>query len=81
MIAFGRQHLADPDFLINAINGKSHENYECLACNQGCIEREMLEGRRIRCAFNPETGMELRYPTSRRKRAGWYGLSEEDQLV
>ncbi len=63
MIAFGRQHLADPDFLINAINGKPHETIECLACNQGCIEREMLEGRRIRCAINPETGMELRYPT------------------
>lgn len=63
MIAFGRQHLADPDFLINAINGKSNETLECLACNQGCIEREMLEGKRIRCAINPETGMELRYPT------------------
>lgn len=63
MIAFGRQHLADPDFLINAINGNSHETMECLACNQGCIEREMLEGKRIRCAINPETGMELRYPT------------------
>ncbi len=63
MIAFGRQHLADPDFLKNAINGKPHETIECLACNQGCIEREMLEGRRIRCAINPETGMELRYPT------------------
>lgn len=63
MIAFGRQLLADPDFLINAINGKSHETFECLACNQGCIEREMLEGKRIRCAINPETGMELRYPT------------------
>lgn len=63
MIAFGRQHLADPDFLRNAINGKSNETLECLACNQGCIEREMLEGKRIRCAINPETGQELRYPT------------------
>ncbi len=63
LIAFGRQHLADPDFLQNAINGKSHETLECLACNQGCIEREMFEGKRIRCAINPETGQELRYPT------------------
>jgi len=65
MIAFGRQHLADPDFLINAINGRSDETLECLACNQGCIEREMFEGKRIRCAINPETGRELRYPTKK----------------
>jgi 2,4-dienoyl-CoA reductase-like NADH-dependent reductase (Old Yellow Enzyme family)/thioredoxin reductase len=62
LIAFGRQHLADPDFLINALNGRPEETFECLACNQGCIERLILEGKRIRCAINPETGQELIYP-------------------
>ncbi len=62
LIAFGRQHLADPDFLINALNGRPEETFECLACNQGCIERLMFEGKRIRCAINPETGQELIYP-------------------
>jgi 2,4-dienoyl-CoA reductase-like NADH-dependent reductase (Old Yellow Enzyme family)/thioredoxin reductase len=62
MISFGRQHLADPDFLINARNGHPEETLECIACNQGCIEREMFEGRSIRCAINPETGQELIYP-------------------
>ncbi len=63
MIAFGRQLLADPDFLIKAKNGKVEDIRKCLACNQGCIERLMLEpGSSVRCAINPETGHELIYP-------------------
>ena len=62
MIAFGRQHLADSDFLINAREGRAQETYECLACNQGCIERLLFEQGSIRCAINPETGQELEYP-------------------
>lgn len=67
LIAFGRQHLADPDFLKNAIAGKSEQTLICLACNQGCIEREMFEVKSIRCAINPETGQELIYPTEKAK--------------
>ncbi|MFZ0928684.1 MAG: FAD-dependent oxidoreductase [Syntrophobacteraceae bacterium] len=62
MIAVGRQHLADPDFLKNAISGHSEDTLECLACNQGCIERLSLEQQPIRCAINPQTGQELIYP-------------------
>lgn len=62
LVAFGRQHLADPDFLSNAIKGRREKTIECIACNQGCIERLMFEGGRIRCAINPETGQELKYP-------------------
>ena len=62
MIAFGRQHLADPDFLINARSGRAQETFTCLACNQGCIERLLFEQGSIRCAINPETGQELDYP-------------------
>jgi thioredoxin reductase len=62
MIAVGRQHLADPDFLKNAISGHSEDTLECLACNQGCIERLSLEQQPIRCAINPQTGQELLYP-------------------
>ncbi|MBI5896161.1 MAG: FAD-dependent oxidoreductase, partial [Desulfobacterales bacterium] len=63
LVAVGRQHLADPDFLTNAREGRPEETFECLACNQGCIEREALEGKPIRCAINCETGQELIYPT------------------
>ena len=62
MIAVARQHLADPDFLKNAREGHQEDTLECLACNQGCIERLSLEQLPIRCAINPQTGQELIYP-------------------
>ncbi len=73
MIAVGRQHLADPDFLKNAIADHSEDTLECLACNQGCIERLTLEQQPIRCAINPQTGQELIRPEgpARIKRNVW----------
>jgi 2,4-dienoyl-CoA reductase-like NADH-dependent reductase (Old Yellow Enzyme family)/thioredoxin reductase len=63
MVAFGRQQLADPDYLIKAKEGRSKDIRICIGCNQGCIERLMLEpGSSVRCAINPETGQELMYP-------------------
>ncbi len=63
LVAFGRQALADPDFLNKAKGGRFDEIRKCLACNQGCIERLMLEmGSSIRCAINPQTGQELICP-------------------
>jgi 2,4-dienoyl-CoA reductase-like NADH-dependent reductase (Old Yellow Enzyme family)/thioredoxin reductase len=64
MIAVARQNLADPNFLKNAIAGHPEDTLECLACNQGCIEREALEGLPVRCAINPQTGQELIWPES-----------------
>jgi 2,4-dienoyl-CoA reductase-like NADH-dependent reductase (Old Yellow Enzyme family)/thioredoxin reductase len=63
MVAFGRQQLADPDFLVKAREGRTEDIRICIGCNQGCIERLMLEaGSSVRCAINPETGQELDYP-------------------
>ncbi len=62
LIAFGRQFLADPDFLIKARAGRTADIRQCIACNQGCIEREMLGEGNIRCSINPETGQETIYP-------------------
>ena len=63
MVAFGRQQLADPDYLIKAKEGRTGDIRICIGCNQGCIERLMLEpGSSVRCAINPETGQELLYP-------------------
>lgn len=64
-VAVARQHLADPDFLKNAKEGHPEDTLECLACNQGCIERLALEQLPIRCAINPQTGQELLYPAGR----------------
>jgi 2,4-dienoyl-CoA reductase-like NADH-dependent reductase (Old Yellow Enzyme family)/thioredoxin reductase len=63
MVALGRQHLADPYFLKKAKEGRLEDIRKCIACNQGCIDRIMLEpGTSIRCAINPRTGQELIYP-------------------
>ncbi|HXX34183.1 MAG TPA: FAD-dependent oxidoreductase [Thermodesulfobacteriota bacterium] len=71
LVAFGRQFLADPDFLIKAREGRPEDIRKCIACNQGCIERLILGEGKIRCALNPETGQEMVYPQgpamSRRK--------------
>jgi 2,4-dienoyl-CoA reductase-like NADH-dependent reductase (Old Yellow Enzyme family)/thioredoxin reductase len=70
MVAFGRQQLADPDYLKKAREGRFEDIRLCIACNQGCIERLMLEpGTSIRCAINPETGQEGIYPREPAKRA------------
>lgn len=60
MVAFGRQHLADPYFLAKAAEGKAEEIRSCLSCNQGCIERLALEMKPITCTVNPECGEEYR---------------------
>ena len=62
LVAFGRQFLTDPDFLIKAREGRPEDIRKCIACNQGCIERLILGEGTIRCAINPETGQETVYP-------------------
>jgi NADPH-dependent 2,4-dienoyl-CoA reductase/sulfur reductase-like enzyme len=62
LVAFGRQQLCDPDFLEKARRNRYEDIRKCIACNQGCIEREMFEGKPVRCAINPETGQELLFP-------------------
>ena len=62
LVAFGRQFLADPDFILKSREGRSEDVRKCIACNQGCIERLILGEGNIRCAINPETGQETRYP-------------------
>ncbi|MFW6113890.1 MAG: FAD-dependent oxidoreductase, partial [Actinomycetota bacterium] len=60
MVAFGRQHLADPLFLRKAAEGRYRDIRFCLSCNQGCIERLMFELKSITCSINPECGEEWR---------------------
>jgi NADPH-dependent 2,4-dienoyl-CoA reductase/sulfur reductase-like enzyme len=62
LVAFGRQFLADPDFIKKSREGRPEDIRKCIACNQGCIERLILGEGNIRCAINPETGQETLYP-------------------
>ncbi|MDI6831834.1 MAG: FAD-dependent oxidoreductase [Actinomycetota bacterium] len=58
MVAFGRQHLADPHFLAKAAEGRFEDIRFCLSCNQGCIERLMFELKPVTCTINPACGRE-----------------------
>jgi 2,4-dienoyl-CoA reductase-like NADH-dependent reductase (Old Yellow Enzyme family)/NADPH-dependent 2,4-dienoyl-CoA reductase/sulfur reductase-like enzyme len=60
LIAFGRQHLTDPDFINKAREGKFEDIRMCVACNQGCIDRLSFEMKSATCTFNPECGRELK---------------------
>jgi 2,4-dienoyl-CoA reductase-like NADH-dependent reductase (Old Yellow Enzyme family)/thioredoxin reductase len=71
LIAFGRALLADPDFVKKAREGHPAEIRPCVACNQGCIERLILDMDSMTCSFNPECGEEFRgtpHPPAKRKR-------------
>ena len=60
LVSFGRQHLADPEFLAKARRGDYDDIRWCLACNQGCIERLSFEMKPVTCTINPECGEEYR---------------------
>ncbi len=62
MAAFGRQLICDPEFLVKARQNRYEDIRKCIACNQGCIEREIFEAKPVRCAINPEAGQEAVYP-------------------
>lgn len=70
LIAFGRPLLADPDLVKKAKAGRPADIRPCIACNQGCIERLLLEMGTMTCSFNPECGQEFRgvpQPAEKRK--------------
>ncbi len=60
LVSFGRQHLADPDFLTKAWKGRDRDIRTCLSCNQGCIERLTFQFKSVTCSINPECGEEWR---------------------
>ena len=60
LIAFGRQHLTDPDFIGKAREGRFEDIRLCVACNQGCIDRLSFEMKSATCTFNPECGREVK---------------------
>ncbi len=60
LIAFGRQLLADPDFLNKARAGNFDDIRFCLSCNQGCIDRLSYEMKSATCSINPDCGREYK---------------------
>jgi NADPH-dependent 2,4-dienoyl-CoA reductase/sulfur reductase-like enzyme len=57
LIATGRALIADPCWPVKAQEGRCDEIRRCIACNQGCMEKVVME-ERLSCLYNPKVGQE-----------------------
>ncbi len=60
MIGIVRGHIADPEFVNKARDGRIDDIRACIACDQACIGHR-LRGFPISCIQFPESGRELTY--------------------
>lgn len=58
-VALGRPHLADPEWVNKAKEGREKEINKCIGCLY-CFS-SLGEGQHIRCAVNPKCGREVEY--------------------
>ena len=62
MVALGRAQIADPDFCKKALLGKEDDIVRCIACNQGCADRNINPAQPyISCLRNPAAGREKEF--------------------
>ena len=52
MVSMARPFLADPDFVLKAMEGRSNEINTCIACNQACLDHT-FEMKISTCIVNP----------------------------
>ena len=82
MVSMARPFLADPDFVIKAIENREEEINTCIACNQACLDH-IFKGKTASCMVNPrachETELSLQKISQKRRiavvGAGPAGLS------
>lgn len=60
-IAIGRSLLTDPEWPNKVQNGQYEKMRHCIACNQGCVDRLLLEGKHASCILNPACGRETEF--------------------
>jgi len=68
IVEYGRQLLADPDYLEKLRRGRLDEVRPCLGCHEGCLGR--ISKAPVSCAVNPACGREMIYgitPGARKK--------------
>jgi 2,4-dienoyl-CoA reductase-like NADH-dependent reductase (Old Yellow Enzyme family)/thioredoxin reductase len=58
LISMGRALIADPNFPVKALEGKTDEIIPCISCNR-CIQS--IRKGALQCAVNPETGREATF--------------------
>ena len=88
MISMARPFLADADFVIKAVEGRSDEINTCIGCNQACLDH-IFTGKMTSCLVNPRACFETEIniiPTKKVKKiaiigAGPAGLSASTALA
>jgi len=58
LVCMGRALIADPDLSNKAAAGHFEDIIPCIACNQGCLGRLMIESLPVSCLLNPTVGRE-----------------------
>jgi 2,4-dienoyl-CoA reductase-like NADH-dependent reductase (Old Yellow Enzyme family)/thioredoxin reductase len=68
LVAMTRAHLADPQLVRKAREGRRQEIRRCVGANQGCVHRQWI-GAASTCTVNPAVGREGRWGTTKIKPA------------
>ena len=63
-ISMARPFLADAQIVAKAARAQAHFVNTCIACNQACIDRSVLD-EPVSCMVNPRAGREREFPESR----------------
>lgn len=64
-IAIGRANIADPDWVVKALEGREEEQRKCISCMYCALTMQglgMRGGARMLCAINPRVGREAQLP-------------------
>ncbi|MCU0553878.1 MAG: FAD-dependent oxidoreductase [Syntrophales bacterium] len=61
LVGLARALLADPEFPVKAMAGRTKEIVPCIGCNQGCLDR-IFNFEPVECLVNPRAGREFEVP-------------------
>ena len=69
LIAMARPFLADPEFVLKTVQGRTDEINGCIACNQACLDFYFgSPPQPATCLVNPRAGRETEWPVTSAKR-------------
>jgi 2,4-dienoyl-CoA reductase (NADPH2) len=60
-VSMARPFLADSRIVVKAVRGRADLVNTCIACNQACIDRSLLDAP-VSCMVNPRAGREREFP-------------------
>jgi 2,4-dienoyl-CoA reductase-like NADH-dependent reductase (Old Yellow Enzyme family)/thioredoxin reductase len=66
LVGLVRAHIADPEIVLKAREGRADETRRCVGANQGCWRRL---GQNVSCTVNPAAGRELQFGIALQKPA------------